>query len=351
MIEQPAAAPATDPGVDTHLGISTTQDPATSIAAHAASFGPQASQDEPVSVETPVLPATHPSASQRRTDAGQFDRGRHRATKQQAGAEDVPRIKELTGKWRTAEQENVALKAELEALRRQPASRPAAEAPTRGPEPPSLAAPRAAAASSGDPRPDPKDATKYPDGQFDVQYFEDLSDWKARAVYRTERERETKADTDRRAQATVAESFERRATAATQRYADFEAVVFAETPLPWTPNSSIDQFITDDDESGMDVLYHLRKNPGEVREILAKSPAGQFKALSLLAQRLAPTSASRTPAAATRSAAAPVTQAVPRPPNLVRTGAHSVSDGPPADGRPLSLAEHAKHWGPKAARR
>lgn len=76
------------------------------------------------------------------------------------------------------------------ALRRDVSAAPTAPADQSSAEP--RAAARATAGDGADPRPDPADAIKYPDGLYDGRYLEDIARWGARQEAR-ERDRETQA--------------------------------------------------------------------------------------------------------------------------------------------------------------
>lgn len=332
------------PGLDTHLDIE--QEPALSIADHAAQFGPNATPSEETDdAAAAVVSTPHSATTQRREDNGQWRQGRHRAKSQQAGPGDAPRIAELTGKWRTAEQERDALRAEVERLKaapRQDNHQNAAQTIARV-EPTPSARPTPAAATSDDPEPDPADTTTYADGQYDRKFMTDYARWAAREEHREIQKRQA-SETAEQARG---KAWSDNVTAARAKYPDYDAIAFAPTLIK--KDTPIDVFIMED-ESGAEVLYHLQKNPAELHDLLGKPALAQLKALSLLSQRLT-TPPTRAQAVATGSAATPQIRTVPRPPNPVRTGAHSVSDAPPPTDGSLSLAQHARAFGPPSARR
>lgn len=320
-----------------------------SVADHAAQFG-TAEQQAAVtdaSVEQDAEPiagpvAEHPAVTQKRdAKTGEFRPGRHRARSQQAGPQDVGRINELTGKWRSAEQERDAARAELAALRAQPsqspqASRdPVAGTPSRATGG-SIATPAATQKADDDPRPNPTD-TKYVDGRYDDQYIEDVSRWSARQEHQAIQTKATK----RSAEEAKIKSWGASVDRARAKYTDYDAVAFlADHGIP--EGSATDVFIYED-ENGGDVLYHLQKNRAELRDILGTSALNQIKALSLLSQRLG-SPPSRAQAGTTGSAASPIALVTPRPPNPVRTGLARTEESPP-DRDDLSIAEHSKHYG------
>lgn len=170
--------------------------------------------------------------------------------------------------------------AELEARTHQPieATQPAA--------PPT-------AKADDDPKPNKADEKKYPDGQFDEQFMEDMAAWvnrrelkAARLKADEARQVERSADEDRQ----VRQEFGTRAEQAKAKYADFEAVAFK----PWTdpsaailPGSVADRFIWRS-KSGAHVLYHLQQpaNAGELRRIMALPDVQQLEELAILGHRL-----------------------------------------------------------------
>ena len=326
--------------------------PAESIAEHAASFHPDAVPAD----ETPAekIEREHHSAQQRRDrQNGQFRDGkrRHRAASAIAGPEDVPRIRELTGKVRTAEERATALEAELNALMARPAptGSPVAgsAAAVAKPSMPSGGSPPPAAqpAPAADPEPDPADATTYPDGQYDRKYLKDQARWEARqelATYQQSlKDQATKAERET-AERASREQWSTRVATAKAAYADFEAVAFSPTTIP--EGSIVDRWIMEH-ATGADVLYHLQKHPDERDALLRMPVLEQIERLALLSQRFA--SPQRAQAGTTGSVATPQPRSQPaRPPNPVRTEAHSAGTAPPTDGS-LSIAEHGRAFGPK----
>ena len=286
-----------------------------------------ASEPETVDEGTPETDAAGP-----RDEKGRFlPKTRHRAASAIAGPEDVPRIRELTARLRAAEAERDALKVrttETSAPVRTPAIPAPSLAPTR-------------------PKPDPNDyiakETDYTVGL--AKYLEDLDDWKheQREAVRqaTEQQRAAEAEAKR-----IETSWETRKVAARAKYADFDDVaLLAPTNIP--AGSLIDAWILED-ETGADVLYHLQQHPDEVQTMLNQSVLQQAKSLALLAQRFNGSS-TRTAAAATGSAPAPISAPTPRPPNPVRTGPLRTGDEPP-DEEVASLADHEKWYAPRRAR-
>ena len=279
--------------------------------------------------------AAHHSEEQKRKQDGKWDHGRvrHRAKSQQASPEDVPRIKELTGRLRAAEDEVTRLKAQhappaqiAQAERKveQAEARPAQRTEAR--------------VDRDDPEPTEDDPTYGGDyGKF----LQAQARWAARDERRrwqAEEKRQAEAAKVREAGDAIVKSFAERVTAAKARYDDFEAVAFGPSSIP--EGSPTDAFVMED-ENGADVLYYLHSHLDELSAILQMSALQQLKRLTLLSQRFdqAPSSAETT-GAATRHR---VVQLPPRPPTPVRTEAQRVSGSPPLDGS-LSVAEHSKRF-------
>lgn len=126
----------------------------------------------PSADSSPAAPAT-PAASTDATPTPASEPGKpaeKKADGHKGNAET--RVRELLTEQRE-------LKAELARLRAgqtQPPPTPNAEASS---------AQTPAPASTDDPKPDPTDATKYPDGQYDPKFIEDLGRWAARDERRT----------------------------------------------------------------------------------------------------------------------------------------------------------------------
>jgi hypothetical protein len=233
--------------------------------------------------------------------------------------------------------------------RRRAAAAIAAPSPAPGAVQPSPAAAPAVpssrpapSSSNADPEPDPNDQQKYPDGVYDRKYITDHTRWAARDEWRqieaqraqraAEAERETRWNTG--------------IAAAKAKYPDFEAVAFAPGAHGIPEGSIVDSWILEH-ESGAQVLYHLRRNPAELAGILRQSPLQAIQSLALLTQRIT-TNGAAAAGNGTGSAPAPtVIVQPPRPPNPVRTEATAPDrDGQPDPAAPMSIADHAKHWGP-----
>lgn len=332
--EQAQSEPVTPPLVEAPAD--------TSVLEHAKQFGPNAVKEEIPAHETPEekIEREHHSAQQRREkESGKFAEGkvRHRAQSQKAGPEDVPRIQQLTARAKTAEDALAAANTELARLRSQHAS-------------PAVIAKAAekvdqAEAKIGFADPEPDEADPKFAGDYG-KYLRAAAAWEGRkAYYEAQHAERTKAEQAQQQAAERAslQSWASRVQAAHEKYPDFETVAFGPTIIK--SGSAVDAWIMEH-KSGPDVLYYLQGHRQELESLLAKSVLEQVEDLALLSQRLL--SSSTVQAGTTGSAASRQSIVLPpRPPNPVRTEAQRASDRPaPLDGS-LSLAEHAKAFGPK----
>lgn len=266
---------------------------------------------------------------------------RHRARSQEASPADVPRIRELTAK-------NAALAAEVESLKK-PAAAPVKTAPdvatsrvASAPEPPRVVT------ADNDPQPteerDP--ATGKPYENF-TKFVTDHARWSAREEMRTARttyETQQREETVQQEQARLADAWNANIAAAKTVHKDFEQIAYGPSEIP--SGSLIDHWIREH-PAGPLVLYSLKKDPTELRAMLALPLFEQTEALALLSQRLKPRSV-----AAVTTGAAPVveTKPVPRPPTPVRTGPMRTEPAAPDTDR-LSLDDFAEATGATRRRR
>lgn len=329
------------PGTELQDDIPPQQDAAPlSIADHAKAFGPGAQKEQPAAATEPAQPdppKPHHSAEQKRDrDNGQWREGRqrHRAQSQQARPEDVPRIRELTGKNRDLEAQLVQANTELARLRQQhapPAQIQRAEAK----------ADRAQQAVSDD-DPEPREDDAAFGGDYG-KYLQAHTRWAVRDENRKLRESESQrsaAEQWQQADHQRLGTFRERVTAARQKHQDYDAVVFS-VPSGIPEGSPMDAFVMDDD-SGPELLYYFATHPEERDSLLAMPTLGQLKALSLLSQRLL--SPPSVQAGTTGAAAGRQTIVLPsRPATPVRTtGSQRASDGPPPTDGTLGVTGHAK---------
>jgi hypothetical protein len=203
--------------------------PAESIADHAAQFSPEAQRAAVEAAdETPAAEKKpHPSDAQKRErETGKWTEGkvRHRAKSQQASPEDVPRIKELTGKLRAAEEE-------LTRLKTQGASAPQVQQAQQRVE---NVQTQQARQQQGDPEPKENDP-KY-NGNY-LLYLNDHTRWVARDEWATHQRQEREHASARQ----VMQTWTERVNKARDKYADFDQVAFSQTNIP--PGSPVDAWI------------------------------------------------------------------------------------------------------------
>jgi hypothetical protein len=266
--EQPGGAPAAAPETPA------TPEPELSVTDHAQAYSPTRADETPAEAEE----RRHHSAEQRREkETGKFADGkiRHRAQSQRATPEDAPRIQQLTGRAKAAEERAQAAETELQRLRSQqapPAQIARAEAKVEQTQ--------AATQQAGgfrEPEPaedDPAFANDY------AKYLRAVAKWEGRKAQFEWREQEAQVRQQARqidAQQRELSAWGGRMTAAAQKYPDFHEVAML-APVPWLdpqgnplPHGvAIDAFIREDDNGG-DVLYYLQTHPDE-RDALVRMP-------------------------------------------------------------------------------
>lgn len=289
-------------------------------------------QTEPAA--EPATPAAAAETDAERDDKGRFTKPRHRAQSQQASAEDVPRIRELTRRLREREAEIASLRAATTA------SRPPA------PETAEPATP--AVAVSGFPTFDVWIADTANEGKTFEDFIDARTEWKYRALRASERADEQRTSAQRDHQKAV-DAY--RAQLTDDFYAahpDFDEVVDGVQVSKVVERAVL--------LVGPQVAYYLAQHPEE-REALTEEtaidptspafPAAVAAMRRYLATLVAPeqraSSPSRQAAVSTGSAPARGPVSVPRPPNPVRTAALRDGDQPPGD--ESSLADHEKaYW-------
>ena len=289
--------------------------------------------------------AAHHSEAQRREKDGTFKEGkvRHRAESQKARPEDVPRIRELTARAKTAEDRLAAAEAEVTRLKTQhapPAQVAAAERKVEQVEQ------RTTVPEKDDPEPK-EDDPKY-EGDYG-KYLRDVTRWEARQVIKADRadvaQRVAAAKREETKAATI-RSFSERLTAAQQKYEDFEETLrwdapwLAQSGEPHPGYEALHAFVLED-EAGPDVLHYLRSHPEEVDALLLVPPLQQVKQLTLLGQRFASPPSSEAGATGAAPGRTTIVHLPPKPPTPVRTEAQKVVGVPPTDGT-LSVLGHAK---------
>ena len=227
---------------------------------------------EPRSESEPEPPPDVAAAEPERNPDGTFKK---RSAKSEAKADDVPRIRELTAKWRQAERERDELAAKL-----------ASAAP----------APTAAAPSSLDPsdpepelehfldQPDPYAALAKAAGKWAVREAQRVSAMQAAPL----RAAEASAEVDERIAAFA------------ETHPDYAEKVAAIDDIQFP--AEVLRAIADDEQAPA-VAYHLASHPQEARRIAALRPLEGVKAVGQLLARLTPAqSGSGVPAVSTSKA-------------------------------------------------
>lgn len=294
-----------------------------------------------------------------RDEGGRF-KSRRRAASQQADADDVPVINELTKRLKTIEEthgKDIArkpgeservyqLRRRAELLERITAA-PAAQ-PAQTPAPVSQQVPRQQGTAL------PQSFPTYEqflgiEGNAEATY-EDYVD--ARADWRFARGRaaERAQEAQERESRTVAEriaAHQSRLTTAKTKYPDWDAVVTTDLPVTRVIADAVLA-----SESSTDVQYYL----GSHRDVLAAlvsesqdySPSAvaamrrYLDSLVAASQRTSPSQ--RASAGSTGAATTTLPPPAPRPPTPVRTSATTPTDDPPGDDS-QSLAAHEKAYG------
>lgn len=290
-----------------------------------------------------------------RDERGKFARQRHRAKSQQAGPQDVPRIRELTQKLRTAEAERDALKAGTNGNGKAPSLAAALESTGR-PQPQQTAQARAFT------QPPPL-IPQFTDKEPQLEDFAAENDpygshlrahvrWELKKEQHEGHSRQALEHTQRwqteqqQVIKTNLNTFASRRDAFKQTVPDYDQVVGSAsqelTPLMLSA-------IVEDPE-GPRYLLHLAKNPAIFSELRFLTREGTMITPESVAdaQRLF---ALRMPAVTTGSdAPRPAQITAPRPPNPVRTGPLTTGEKPPDDEK-SSLADHEKYYAPRSHRR
>lgn len=349
-VSDPAPPPAADTG---------------SLADHEAAFSPDASR-VPAS---PDPDDDDPPESDRRAD-GTF-KPRHRAASQRADADDVPLISEHTRRIKEAEAKlgadiarkpgesdrvyNLRRRAELLERFASGSEKPAAVSAVVPSQP---AAPQPTAPPVLARRPDPVPQTFPSYEQFIAfegnsektyeEYVDARADWRY-AVRREQERAEEAAESALTTRTREIARYNAGVTAAKAKYANWDQVVTADAHVTPTLTAAILA-----SEHGAEIAYYLGTHPDERVALNADTPdpaptPSAVAALrryldSLVAGQRTPAPSSRTAAAPTGSAPAPVAPVAPRPPNPVRTGSIAAPETPPGDDS-MSISEHEKHYG------
>lgn len=314
-----------------------------SIADHAATFGREARLRARQAPADPIDDDESPSdggGDRARDEQGRFER--QRAKSHRASPEDVPRIRELTKKWRTEEAERKALAEKYAQLEQEIAT---LKAP-KPMEPPAAPAPFSATKPAFETYANEPDPLAAYTEALAVHATKQTTAEAERAKYEAAQAAYQQAAQAREAEATRAliQQYHARLGAYVQVKPDFEAVIKAGPSEDLTPILRT-ALLTDD--RGPEFVYTLAQRPDLLAEVLLLSEGRAVTESSVAAMRRV--LASRIPGASTGSpgSAGPVYQP-PKPPNPVRPGPTRRGDELPGDD--ASLAEHERAFGPKRRR-
>lgn len=293
---------------------------------------PPAIVEEPPAVEPPPTDAD-------RTETGQFKkRGPHKG----ARAADVPRIQELTAKWRSTEEERDALKArvaELEA--RQSTPPPRVDTPPTKP-----------VETKDDPEPTQEpflaDPVKYPDPY--AAWLRATMQWELRQRDKASAAAATKVEADRAARDEfdhTLKSYQQRASAFAKEHPDFDAVLKkADQTLGENNMTPVMQAAMLTHDNGPAFGYYLAQHPEVHAEVFLGTtgkpvtPQTVAAAQRLLEARLVTGTTGSVPPMRPNRA--------PSPPNPVRSGALTPADSPP--GPDDSFEAHERYENAKERR-
>ena len=121
----------------------------------------------------------------------------------------------------------------------------------------------------------------------DVQFIEDLADWKAKARIDEQfqlRERSAEANSQNQQLNRVKEDFNARVAKSMAQYPDFEEIAFSDDLRISQPMSHV----IAESPIGPAIAYFLGKNPNESAKIASMSPRDAVKALGKLEAKLEP---------------------------------------------------------------
>lgn len=305
-----------------------------SIADHSAQFDPEVPKVEPIEGETAAE-----TAKRARDEQGRFARERrHRAHNSKATADDVPRIKALTGKWRSEETARKALEEKYAALEReiQTLKQPKVEPP---PPPATFDGKEPALedfAQSDDPYRDWMRALAKYDRQKEAAESSQAQHETAAKQYEAQSDAQRQAEYQK-----ISATYNERQAAFMKVKPDWEAVTGAiqEKPTPLLG------FTLLTDERGPEFVYTLASKPELLAEMMLVSEGKTISETSVAMMRRLLTARMQTAAAPAATGSVAPSQPVytpPKPPNPVRTGPTKLSDDP---GEAGSIAEHARTYG------
>ena len=309
-----------------------------SLAEHEASFGTEARR-QPTEPKPDAEPEQAADTRERDKD-GKFTKPRHRARSQQATAEDVPRIQELTRKHREAEERATAAERRAEEAERRITERRETREEPPAPKPVAKATFPTFEDYIAQPGKEQTDWYAYQDARAEWLYDQ------RRAAERAE-EAKTAAERDFR---TLSDTYSANVEKTRKELPDYDAVLASIGPRDV---SLVVQRATM--MVGARAAYYLASHLDELRELTADTlmtadtpgfAAAVAATKRYLARLVAPeqrSQPSRTAAGTTGAARASTPTLAPKPPTLVRTGASRDAEDLPGDD--ASLADHEKAFG------
>ncbi len=285
------------------------------------------------------------------------EKKRNRARSQDASPDELKQISALGREAREIEEavsESLGLKARdgesprLFELRRRKEIAEAVKTLKAAPAVAKTETPRAATASTSDAKePDANDSTKYPYGNLDPKYQQDLIDYSVEKKFRAQEVSRQQADAEAEA-AAGKKRFAERWAEAEKEIPGFKEIASRE--VPWQKGDPIDLWIWAR-PYGPKLLHYLNSPDHliETREIMALPVDEQLERLSLLGATF-----KKTPAGVNgnnRSVEpAPVVTPSPRLPTPVKTGPMTRSSEPP-DPSKMSLRQFRETYHANTRRR
>ena len=272
-------------------------------------------------------------ADERPSEAPKPDEPKRHARKDIATPEDVPRIRELTAKYRNEERLRLAAEARLAQYEAQTAQAPAFQAPA-GPVPL-----QHAIAQPDTSRPALTDAefyTAYPDATIadfmDYRYAYRDALKEAQHTQQTNQSEidafTEKTETDHRS----------RIEAYAAKVPDWDQIIESAKDVPTTP---VVDWAVKLHPRGPEVVLHLARHPEDAFSLALQTRQAPLDEASVAwTQRLFDRWLTPASTASGRPARHPI---APPPPNAVRTGPIKTGDEPPADG--AGIRAHAKYFG------
>lgn len=233
---------------------------------------------EPVESDVQDAPEAPVVASDRNAD-GTFkskalDEAVKADAKPKARNNPVARMEEATAQAAAAKRERDEARAETARLK---ADLDAARRPVEAPKP--------AAKATAEAEPNPSDAAKYPNGEFDRQFLKDQARWEARQEFQQQEEARTRTAREQQQHQfrTQAErEWQTRLQAAKVKTPDWDVRFKPDTPVD---TRIMPHLITQDD--GPELLLYLSDHPDLAQRLVTLPPIAQIVELGKISGRLA----------------------------------------------------------------